>query len=148
MSGKGTRKAITALLLLGLLSACVSQAAREELAQEYYNLGNAFYEIRSYDRAIDYYTLAISHDPGLLNAHYNLSLALIKQGRGDKAEKTKHIRGNNKWHSTIILMKRSIKCRVLRKCGSIRPKIEWIAPMSLERTALKTRFIEKAYEKK
>jgi phenylacetate-CoA ligase len=30
----------------------------------------------------------------------------------------------------------------------IRPAIEWVEPMSLERTALKTRFIEKAYEKK
>ncbi len=30
----------------------------------------------------------------------------------------------------------------------IRPKIEWIPPMGLERTALKTRFIEKTYEKK
>ena len=30
----------------------------------------------------------------------------------------------------------------------IRPKIEWVPPMSLERTTLKTRFIEKAYEKK
>ena len=88
MPAKGARKAVTAFLLWGLLSACVSQATREELAQEYYNLGNAFYEIRSYDRAIDYYTLAISYDPGLLNAHYNLSLALIKQGRGDMAEKT------------------------------------------------------------
>jgi len=88
MSGKGLRKTAAAFLLWGLLSACVSQAAREELAQEYYNLGNAFYEIRSYERAIGYYTLAISHYPGLLNAHYNLSLALIKQGRGDKAEQT------------------------------------------------------------
>jgi phenylacetate-CoA ligase len=30
----------------------------------------------------------------------------------------------------------------------IRPQIQWIAPMGLERTALKTRFIEKAYEQK
>jgi phenylacetate-CoA ligase len=30
----------------------------------------------------------------------------------------------------------------------IRPAIDWVSPMSLERTALKTRFIEKTYEKK
>lgn len=30
----------------------------------------------------------------------------------------------------------------------IRPKIEWLAPMTLERAEMKTRFIEKAYEKK
>ena len=30
----------------------------------------------------------------------------------------------------------------------IRPEIQWVPPMSLERTALKTRFIEKAYETK
>ena len=30
----------------------------------------------------------------------------------------------------------------------IRPKIQWVSPLSLERTALKTRFIEKAYESK
>jgi phenylacetate-CoA ligase len=30
----------------------------------------------------------------------------------------------------------------------IRPAIQWLPPMSLERTALKTRLIEKAYEKK
>ena len=70
-----------------LLAACVSQSVKGEMAKEYYNLGNAYYEIREYDRAIAYYNLAISQDPELLGAHYNLSLAFIKGGREEEAER-------------------------------------------------------------
>ena len=72
------------LLLVAVLSGCASNA-RHNLAVEYYNLGNAYYKIKDYDRAIDFFQNSIEHDPELLHAHYNLSLALIQQGRGAEA---------------------------------------------------------------
>jgi tetratricopeptide (TPR) repeat protein len=66
------------------LSSCASNA-RHNLAVEYYNLGNAYYKIKDYDKAIDFFNKSIEQDPSLLHAHYNLSLALIQQGRGAEA---------------------------------------------------------------
>jgi len=80
-------KTVLCLIAPLLLAACVSQSVKGEMAKEYYNLGNAYYEIREYDRAIAYYNLAISQDPELLGAHYNLSLAFIKEGREEEAER-------------------------------------------------------------
>lgn len=74
------------LLLVAMLFGCASNA-RHTLAVEYYNLGNAYYEIKDYSRAIDFFQKSIEHDPELLHAHYNLSLALIQQGRGEEANK-------------------------------------------------------------
>lgn len=74
------------LLLVVMLFGCASNA-RHNLAVEYYNLGNAYYKIKDYSRAIDFFQKSIEHDPELLHAHYNLSLALIQQGRGEEANK-------------------------------------------------------------
>jgi len=74
------------LLFVAMLFGCASNA-RHNLAVEYYNLGNAYYEIKDYNRAIDFFQKSIEYDPELLHAHYNLSLALIQQGRGEEANK-------------------------------------------------------------
>jgi tetratricopeptide (TPR) repeat protein len=52
---------------------------------DYYNLGNAYYELKRYDQAILYFNKSIDQDPSLLHAHHNLSLALIREGRGKEA---------------------------------------------------------------
>jgi tetratricopeptide (TPR) repeat protein len=71
-------------LVVVVLFGCASNA-RHNLAVEYYNLGNAYYEIKDFDRAIEFFQKSIEQDPELLHAHYNLSLALIQQGRGEEA---------------------------------------------------------------
>jgi tetratricopeptide (TPR) repeat protein len=77
---------IITILFIQIFTGCVSSDARKELAREYYNLGNSYYTIQDFDRAVDFFNQALALDPKLLDAHYNLSLALIKQGRGEKAE--------------------------------------------------------------
>ncbi len=78
---------LTVVMLTAVISmGCVSSAIERELAAEYYNLGNAYYHIRSYEKAIEYFSHSIAQDPELLTAHYNLSLALIKSGRGPEAD--------------------------------------------------------------
>ncbi len=77
---------VITILFIQIFTGCVSSDARKELAREYYNLGNSYYKIQDFDRAVDFFNQALVLDPKLLDAHYNLSLALIKQGRGEKAE--------------------------------------------------------------
>ncbi len=49
----------------------------EDIAAEYYNIGNGYYELGNYQRAIRYYELALTRRPDLLPATWNLALALI-----------------------------------------------------------------------
>ncbi len=72
------------ILFLSVLWGCASNA-RHNLAVEYYNLGNAYYKIKDFGKAIEFFQKSIEQDPELLHAHYNLSLALIQQGRGAEA---------------------------------------------------------------
>ena len=78
--------AVQVVVLFSLIG-CVSSAIKHELGVEYYNLGNAYYKIQSYEKAIEFFTKSIAQDSDLIHAHYNLSLALIKQGRGAEADK-------------------------------------------------------------
>ena len=64
---------------------CVSTIGREELAREYYNLGNAYFEIGKFQKAISYYRKAFGYDNTLKSSSYNLALAYIKTGELQKA---------------------------------------------------------------
>jgi Flp pilus assembly protein TadD len=64
---------------------CVSKPERRALAEEYYNLGNAYLENGDFGRAVELFTRAAETDPELLQAHHNLSLALLRAGRGTEA---------------------------------------------------------------
>jgi tetratricopeptide (TPR) repeat protein len=73
-------------VLLLLLSACTSTQIRTDLAMEYYNLGNAYYRLGDYERAIELYHRSIDYDSEILNTPYNLSLALIRRGSAEEAK--------------------------------------------------------------
>jgi tetratricopeptide (TPR) repeat protein len=64
---------------------CATSPRRTALAEEYYNLGNAYLSAGQWDRAVDFFTRAVETDPELLAAHSNLSLALIRSGRTEEA---------------------------------------------------------------
>lgn len=72
------------LVLVGLFAGCRSYVRRVDLAEEYYNLGNAFYELEDYDRAASYYREALALEPDLAPATFNLARAYIEAG--DSAE--------------------------------------------------------------
>lgn len=74
-----TTVAAVSLLVL-LFAACQSYVPREDLAEEYYNLGNAYFRLERYDEASDYYRRALTLSPTLERANYNLARSLIAAG--------------------------------------------------------------------
>lgn len=73
--------ACIALLCAAALLSCQSYVPRDELAQEYYNLGNAYFGLERYDQATDYYRRALELSPELDRANYNLARALVATER-------------------------------------------------------------------
>jgi tetratricopeptide (TPR) repeat protein len=68
-----------------LAGGCATSPRRSALAEEYYNLGNAYLGAGDWDRAVDFFARAVEIDPELLEAHSNMSLALIRSGRTEEA---------------------------------------------------------------
>ena len=64
---------VVAFLVLG----CQSYVPREQLAEEYHNLGNAYYELERYEEAARYYRRALGLNSELTRTDYNLARALI-----------------------------------------------------------------------
>lgn len=50
----------------------MTKTDESDLAVEYFNVGNAFYEIDQFDKAIDYYDKVLDIDPDFHKARYNL----------------------------------------------------------------------------
>lgn len=57
----------------------------QRLAEEYYNLGNTFFDIEDYDRAVAQYTRALTIDPNFSRAEYNLVFSYLELNRYDDA---------------------------------------------------------------
>ncbi|MBB6480637.1 tetratricopeptide repeat protein [Spirochaeta isovalerica] len=54
----------------------------EEIASEYYNIGNAYFDVGDYDKAIEYYTKAQSEGHPYINKiRFNLAVAYTESGR-------------------------------------------------------------------
>jgi len=73
-------------ILFLILSGCTSTIRGSELSLEYYNLGNAYYDLADYDKSILYYQKAISIDSDNRKAHFNLAMAYIADGRAVEAQ--------------------------------------------------------------
>lgn len=66
--------------MVGALSSCVTGVSRQELAEEYFNLGNAHFELGNFDRSYRYYQQAIALSDRFPAAGYNLVRLLIERG--------------------------------------------------------------------
>lgn len=54
----------------------------EDISSEYYNIGNAYFDVGDYQKAIDYYMKALSDDhPDANKIRYNLAVAYTESGR-------------------------------------------------------------------
>jgi tetratricopeptide (TPR) repeat protein len=60
---------------------------RRELAAEYFNLGNAFFELKNYDRAMSLYQKALGYSDELPENSYNLARVYISQEEYEEAIK-------------------------------------------------------------
>lgn len=72
-------------LFVAGFAACATPADRSELATEYYNLGNAFFELGDFDRSAEYYSRALDLDETLARASFNLARVYVVQNRFDDA---------------------------------------------------------------
>lgn len=85
MSGILRRAAVMLIAATGVLVAggCATSVTTRQLAEEYFNLGNAYYELGSYERSFEYYSRAIALSDDIPPAGYNL--ARLHEQRGDFA---------------------------------------------------------------
>ncbi len=75
------------LCLVLILVSCVTTGSIEEISSEYYNIGNAYFKLGEYAKAVKYYEKAYRLNPRLSESRYNLSLAYMKIGKFSNAEK-------------------------------------------------------------
>lgn len=74
-----------AVLLLLLATSCVTGVSQQELAQEYFNLGNAYFELGDFSRSYRYYRSALELTDQFPAAGYNLVRLLIERNELDRA---------------------------------------------------------------
>jgi len=68
-----------------LLLACATDPRVTEIAQEYYNLGNLYYELGEYEQSYEFYTRAQELDPDVPASSYNLARLELDRGNVDRA---------------------------------------------------------------
>jgi tetratricopeptide (TPR) repeat protein len=68
-----------------LMAACVTSQSGKQLASLFYNVGNDYFDLGKYDKAIEAYQNALQADPGMVKADYNLALTLVRMKRVDEA---------------------------------------------------------------
>ena len=78
---------INFLLLSLVLISCQSSPVREELARDYYNIGNAYFDLGEYEKAVEYYDRSLELDPGINQAVFNLARTNIETRRYKKSLK-------------------------------------------------------------
>ncbi len=69
-----------------LLTGCLHSKTRLELAETYYNLGNAYTELGEWEKAGDAYLRAIELDPSLKRAGFQMARVYVHAGEYGKAE--------------------------------------------------------------
>lgn len=83
---KHVNKCLTLVLLLFCVG-CVSLKTQKELSEEYYNLGNDYFDLENYSRASELYLKSLSYNKNSKNATINLIMAYQNNKKYDDAEK-------------------------------------------------------------
>jgi tetratricopeptide (TPR) repeat protein len=78
-------KFITIAILALFAVSCVTSVSGKDLAKEYYNLGNAYFAIKRYKDAIEFYQKSLAYDEGAAKASFNMASSYIALGNPDKA---------------------------------------------------------------
>lgn len=81
MQGRGSNLQTPIVLVLAVVvSGCMSTVTRSELAEEYFNLGNAYFESGELERSYEAYQRALAITDDLPAAGYNLARLHIDRG--------------------------------------------------------------------
>ena len=78
--GVAFRVTILSILTLILASCVTSSAPEKKIADEYYNLGNAWFDLKKFDQAARAYQAALEWNPNLKIAVVNLARTKAEQG--------------------------------------------------------------------
>jgi tetratricopeptide (TPR) repeat protein len=76
---------VCAAVILSISAGCASNTRSMDVAAEYYNIGNVYFELTQYEKAVTYYKTALGFNPNLAGARMNLALALIQLKRTAEA---------------------------------------------------------------
>jgi tetratricopeptide (TPR) repeat protein len=77
--------AVVLVTVILVLAGCAGTPGGAAAASDYFNVGNAWYELGKYDKAIAAYERALKLDPGLAKGNLNLALAYVHLKRVDEA---------------------------------------------------------------
>ena len=86
---------------------CVSLKTQKELSEEYFNLGNDYFDLENYSRATDLYLKALSYNKNSKNATINLIMAYQNNKKYDDAEKlivSKYEEKTDEYNKKLILL--------------------------------------------
>ena len=72
-------------LVLILFFSCQTSSDKLELARDYYNIGNAYSDLKEYEKAAEYYKRALVLDPDVNQAAFNLAKTSIETGEFSRA---------------------------------------------------------------
>jgi len=75
-----------AVLIIAIVIVISKQKSPEERALEDYNYGIKLYDLHHYDEAIAQFKLSIMYNPQLVDAYYNLALALEERSYKEAAD--------------------------------------------------------------
>ncbi len=78
-------KTIALLTILISMLSCASNLKNEDLAREYYNIGNEYFDLKKYDKANQYYKKAIELDAAFSKARFNYAQSLLKLNKFEEA---------------------------------------------------------------
>ncbi len=81
------RQSILVVLAALILGSCVTSVSGKDLAKEYYNLGNAYFGIKKYKEAIEFYQKTLEFDEYASKASFNMAYSHIALGNADEALK-------------------------------------------------------------
>lgn len=114
-------KKLYSLSLLFFLLSCVSTTKDSELSLEYYNVGNAFYEIGQYEKALEYYNKVLEIDESVHKARFNLINVYIAESDFDNA--IYHINFLKEADETNLKVMR-LEAYVLYRFGKLKESLE------------------------
>jgi len=74
------------VFILYSLFGCVTDSlSKQELAKEYYNIGNAYWGVNKHEKALTYYKKALELDKNMIKTSYNLARLYIDMNNYEKA---------------------------------------------------------------
>lgn len=80
-----TTRVFVAIAAFSAIS-CVSVPDPQNLAEDFYNLGNGYLGLKNYEKASEYYKRALEINPKLYQGQFNLVQAYVLTGRLDDAK--------------------------------------------------------------